>query len=172
MAAQDQMKDFHLPRYREIPDVGLYLEQCIEFINSSLAPLGADISITPSMLSNYVKRGYIERPVRKRYHADQISYLMFITLAKRVLSMENIVGMFKLQQSTYGIEIAHDYFCNEFESHLKYLLETGDQPGAIEEDATFAKRTLRNVIIALTHIIYLDSCFTSDEFLEEIGQSQ
>ena len=33
-------RDFHLPRYQEIPDVGLYLVQAAKYINSSLMPLG------------------------------------------------------------------------------------------------------------------------------------
>ena len=49
----DPTRDFHLPRYQEIPDVGLYLEQTAKYIDSYLSPL-EDISITGSMISNYV----------------------------------------------------------------------------------------------------------------------
>ena len=31
------VRDFHLPRYREIPDVGLYLEQTVKYIDNYLA---------------------------------------------------------------------------------------------------------------------------------------
>ena len=48
------IEGFRLPRYREIPNVGLYLEQVAKYINGYLNVLGyADI--TPSMISNYVK---------------------------------------------------------------------------------------------------------------------
>ena len=53
-------RDYRMPRYKEIPNVGLYLEQTVKYINECLAPI--EISITPSMLSNYVKKGYIDRP--------------------------------------------------------------------------------------------------------------
>ena len=78
---------FRLPRYREIPDVGLYLDQTVKYINPFLAPLGF-AEITPSMVSNYVKKGYIKSPVRKQYDAVQIAYLFFIAVAKNVLSMD------------------------------------------------------------------------------------
>ena len=42
-----------------------------------LAPI--EISITPSMLSNYVKKGYIDRPIKKQYYADQIAYAIYIS---------------------------------------------------------------------------------------------
>ena len=61
-----------LPRYREIPNVGLYLDQVVKYINENLEPL--HLSITPSMLSNYVKKGYIASPIKKQYYAEQIRY--------------------------------------------------------------------------------------------------
>ena len=75
------IENFHLPRYREIPNVGLYLDQTVKYINPFLAPLGFP-EITASMISNYVKKGYIASPVRKQYNADQIACLFFIALAK------------------------------------------------------------------------------------------
>ena len=45
----DPIHNFHLPRYQEIPDVGLYLEQTAKYIDSYLSPL-EDISITGSMI--------------------------------------------------------------------------------------------------------------------------
>lgn len=50
-------ENFRLPRYKEIPDIGLYLEQTVSYINNILSII--DISITSSMLSNYVKKGYV-----------------------------------------------------------------------------------------------------------------
>ena len=32
----DSLRDFRLPRYQEIPDVGLYLEQVAKFISEYL----------------------------------------------------------------------------------------------------------------------------------------
>lgn len=63
---------FHLPLYREIPNVGLYLEQTVKYINECLKPLGC-IKVTPSMISNYVKKGYVTSPLKKQYDATQIA---------------------------------------------------------------------------------------------------
>ena len=48
------IKTFRLPRFREIPDMGLYLDQTVKYINRFLEPLGG-MEITSSMVSNYVK---------------------------------------------------------------------------------------------------------------------
>ncbi len=79
-----EIQRFRLPRYREIPDVGLYLDQTVKYINGFLMVLG-DMEITASMVSNYVKKGYISNPVRKQYSARQIAQLFFIAIAKTVI---------------------------------------------------------------------------------------
>ena len=84
------IENFRLPRYDEIPDVGLYLEQTTKYISELLSPL-EDISITRSMISNYIKQGLVSNPVKKQYSRDQIAYLIYIAIAKTVLSLDHIL---------------------------------------------------------------------------------
>ena len=150
------MELFRMPRYREIPDVGLYLDQTVKYINRFLAPLGC-VEITSSMVSNYVKKGYIRSPQRKQYDAEQIAYLFFIAIVKSVLRMEHIARLFEMQRETYSSEIAYNYFCDELENMLQFILglkEGIDQIGSTE---TEAKTMLRSTITAVAHIIYLNS---------------
>ena len=83
------LEDFALPEYNEIPDVGLYLKQTVKYLSEYLEPVQG-ITITESMVSNYVKQKLVESPVRKEYHRDQIAILFFIAFAKSVLSLEEI----------------------------------------------------------------------------------
>lgn len=153
----DYYSNKKMPRYNEIPNVGLYLEQVVKYINESLLQL--HISITPSMLSNYVKKGYIERPIKKQYYADQIAYLIFIVVAKQVLSMENIASLLDLQKATYSEEEAYNYFCEELEYMLTMTFEKWNEQEPVEENIPYEKKVLRSVVIAVSHIIYLNYCF-------------
>ena len=153
-------RDYRMPRYKEIPNVGLYLEQTVKYINECLAPI--EISITPSMLSNYVKKGYIDRPVKKQYYADQIAYAIYIVIIKQVLSMDNIASLFVLQKATYTLPVAYDYFCSELEKTLVAIFEDKEEPKKETGDSSFEKKMLRSVIIAVSHIIYLNDCFKNN----------
>lgn len=164
----DPTRDFHLPRYQEIPDVGLYLEQTAKYIDSYLSPL-EDISITGSMISNYVKKKIINNPVKKQYGRDQIASLIFIAIAKSVLSLDNIHMMFEIQRQTYDNATAYNYFCSEFELILHHVFEsdqadakTGATHNVKKEHGTFSneKTMLRNMIITVAHKIYLDRYFS------------
>ena len=149
---------FRLPLYREIPDVGLYLEQVTKYINDCLTPLML-AELTGSMISNYVKKGLISSPVKKQYSREQIAYLLYIAVVKSVLSMEDIRLMVSIQQSTYSSEVAYDYFCREMQNVLEYVFERRSELRSVGTDSTDEKIMLRNTIITVAHKAYLDKLF-------------
>lgn len=106
-----------LPNYTDIPDVGLLLDQTARLINGYLEPLD-DISITNSMISNYVKHQIIARPVKKLYYREQIASLIFIAIAKTVLSLEDINSLLEIQRREYSPEAAYNMFREQFEAAL------------------------------------------------------
>ena len=153
----DSLKDFRLPRYNEIPTVGLYLEQATKYIGEYLEPLG-EYTLTPSMISNYVKKGLIANPVRKQYGREQIAYLFFIAIAKSVLSLDALTGFIKVQQSSYALPKAYDYFCEQFEELLRFTFELQDNLEMVGEDNTDEKRLLFTCIVAAVQKVYLEKC--------------
>lgn len=157
-AVVGSIAEFHLPRFEEIPNVGLYLEQTTKYIAEYLAPL-QDGVITGSMISNYVKKGLVANPVKKQYNREQIAYLIFIAVAKSVLSMEDIRMLIHLQINTYTPQRAYDYFCEELHNvlfHVFGLKETLDNVGGANTDE---KQLLRTTIVAVAHKVYLNKCF-------------
>lgn len=151
----NDLMQFHLPRYEEIPNIGLYLDQTAKYINSFFEPLG-DVLITPSMISNYVKHDLLPNPVKKQYHQEQIAYLFFITIAKTVLSLSNIQILLTLQKEQYSLEQAYEYFRNELHSTLFHVFGLSKSMTELEENASLEKKLCRNTIVAVSHKIYLD----------------
>lgn len=154
----DAIQAFRLPRYAELTDVGLYLEQVTEYINGFLRPLGC-VEITGSMIRNYVKKGLVANPVKKRYDADQIAHLIAIAVLKQVLSLENIGELFHRQGEIYDNKVAYDYFCMELENLLYFRFGLKDSVAEIGVTSTLEKEMLRSAIIAVSHEIYLNACF-------------
>ena len=161
----ESLRDFRLPRYNEIPNVGLYLEQATKYVCEYLAPLG-EYTLTPSMISNYVKKGLIANPVRKQYSRDHIAYLFFIAVAKSVLSLDALTGFIKVQQQTYDLEKAYDYFVEQMEAMLFFTFELTDTMEMVGEDNTDEKRLLFTCIVAAVQKVYLEKC------LEAIANEQ
>jgi len=156
--AAERIKSFALPDYNSIPDVGLYLDQTVKFISGHYSPLPG-ISITGSMVSNYVKKDLVDNPVKKLYNREQIAYLTFIAAAKTVLSLEDIRLLIALQCRSYTPQRAYEYFVREFINILHYVFGLKDTIDDVGVDNTEEKIMLRNTIITVAHKIYLDVCF-------------
>lgn len=154
----DKISQFRLPRFADIPDVGLYLEQTTKYINRYLEPIGFEI--TGSMIRNYVKKGLVKNPVQKQYYADHIGHLIAITVLKNVVSLENIATLFENQRKVYTDPVAYDYFCMELENMVLYQFGLKDCVDKIGNTSSNEKKMLRSSIIAVSHIIFLESCFS------------
>lgn len=157
LQVRSTVENFRLPRYNEIPNVGLYLEQATKYVCEYLEPLG-EYTLTPSMISNYVKKGLIANPVKKQYGREHIAYLFFIAVAKSVLSLDALTGFIKVQQQTYTLPKAYDYFAEQFESLLRFTFELQDSVDVVGEDNTDEKRLLFTCIVAAVQKVYLEKC--------------
>ena len=151
------IQNFRLPRYSEIPNVGLYLEQTTKYIAEYLEPLG-DYGLTASMISNYVKKGLVSSPVKKQYDRDQIAYLFFIAVAKTVLSLDALTGFIALQKRTYPLEKAYNFFCRQMEETLQFTCDLSEVSEIGDMQTTDEKRLLYSCIVAVTQKIYLEKC--------------
>ena len=150
------IRHFSLPRYEEIPNVGLYLEQTSKYISEYISRLG-DFTLTGSMISNYVKKGLLDNPVKKQYNRDQIAYLFFISIAKTVLSIEDVHLMIELQKKSYPPQTAYDYFCMELENSVQFVFGLKEKLDTVGTHNADTKILLRNTIIAVAHKAYLDN---------------
>ncbi len=153
----NERERFTLPRYQDIPDVGLYLDQVVKYINGFFTEDG-DLTITPSMLTNYVKLKLVQKVRKKTYSRDQIALFFFVAMAKTVLSIDNI----RLCLSVWN-EGEEDFSKNYALFREKMLTalsgneeETGDS-------------MIGNITSAIARKLALDRFFRS---LEAAGQQQ
>ena len=87
------LKELKLPRYKDLPDFGIYSEQLVEIVNKALeAMFDKDNKLTKSMVNNYVKHKIMPSPIKKRYFRNHIVYCIVITVFKNNLSMTEIDG--------------------------------------------------------------------------------
>lgn len=149
---------FELPQFNTLPNMGLYLEQTVKYINQCLAPLGC-VEVTGSMIRNYVKMGLVANPEKKMYYASHIAHLMPIVVLKQVVPLEQISCMFRLQKQVYSDQVAYDYFCRELKNILDYRFGLKDSVDDLGVSQTMEKEMLRSAVTAVSHVIFLNACF-------------
>ena len=153
----EEITAFKMPRYEKLPRMNLYLEQVIEEVIFILEPIfgkNEEKWITRTMVGNYVKQGLIPRPIGKKYSKEHIAYLVYISIAKQVLSMEEIKRLLEIQRKSYPIQAAYDYLCNEFENVLQdvFRRQNVGQPSYKTHDVE--ANVFRSTVIAVGYAIY------------------
>lgn len=138
---------FTLPSFREIPNVGLYLEQVTKYIADSLEPIGC-APLTASMISNYVKKKIIRNPIRKQYDREHIACLFLIAVAKNILSLEDLQLLLGTLEGSG--EETYEFFRMEFLRMLTAVFR--------RETVSMAAGSglLSNVLLGAAHKIYLE----------------
>ena len=153
----ETVKDFKLPLYNEIPDMGLYLEQTTIYLKDTLKPLDC-FEVTGSMIRNYVKMGLVKNPEKKLYHRDQIAHLIVITILKALIPLDIIQRFFKSQEKVYTDQAAYDYFCMEMENVLHARFGFSDGVKEIGTTNSIQKEMLKSAITAVSNLVYVNEC--------------
>ena len=113
-----QLKDHRLPRWEEIPDLDLYMDQVLNLIRRYLIsyPGFEETGITSSMVNNYVKAGLLPPPYRKRYTREHVARLFMTCILKNSLSIAMIGKIFDDQyERNEEMAVLYNGFCDKFE---------------------------------------------------------
>lgn len=147
---------YHCPRYHELPSISLYLDQLIDTTREATGAVIDEIPTGP-MVNNYVKLHVLPPAVRKKYSREHLCYMIIITLLKQVFTLPQIARFFEIQRETYSLEIAYNYFCQEFENALKEAFHfTGNALPCFETRRTEQTVLLRSVVLTAANRIYVE----------------
>ena len=114
--------EFRFPRWNQLPQIALYMDQVLLVLNQALEPLSAgDCAITATMINNYVKMKLAPPAEKKKYDRDHMGRFLMICLMKKVLSMAEIAAVLEHLQTDYSLEESYDLFCAELEMRLQAL---------------------------------------------------
>ena len=116
--------DFHMPRYSELPEIELYMDQVISVIDKYLGAFSAsgDPVLTPSMINNYVKNRVIPPPEKKKYSRDHLAKLIVICLLKPTMEIAAIADIIENSEKLYGTPKMLDTFAETYERRHSSLV--------------------------------------------------
>lgn len=157
--------DFHIPRWEELPNIDLYLDQVVTLLEDYLGNLVSlkdkkeDKVITKTMINNYVKHGILKPPVNKKYNKAHISRLIVICILKQIYSINDINALIKLALETSGIEVSYNKFCMVLE---KAIVSIFDKKDYIDEDEMTEERyILKHAVLSFANRLYVEKTFLS-----------
>lgn len=119
------MNSIHLPNWEQLPDIELYLDQVLLYVNqvTSLSPETSK-GLTSSMINNYVKQGYMSKPSKKKYGKQQIARLIAITILKNSFSIQEISQVLESLQAEQSSPDLYDTFVSVWNNDQEKDAET------------------------------------------------
>ena len=123
----ERMKEFRLPRWEQIPALGLYMDQVVTVIDQALSPLigfYGEAIITPSMINNYVKLGMVPKPEKKKYSREHLACLIVITILKQSTAIGDIRLGIDTVLEKGDKAVCYDSFCDYVESAVRLALRS------------------------------------------------
>ena len=111
------LNNYKLPAWKELPDIGLYMDQVIAL----LGPMedSKDKPVTPTTINNYVRLKVMPAPEKRKYYRVHIAFLIMIFTLKQGISIN---GLQQLLPSTADEEEIKNFYT----SYVERLQEVGN----------------------------------------------
>ena len=121
-------KDFNMPRWDDLPEIDLYMDQVISVTDKLLSSLSVEDTpiLTPSMINNYVKNRIIPPPVKKKYSREHLAKLIIICIMKPIMEISAIADIMTRNEALFGTAQMLDKFSSMFEKNIASRARTSE----------------------------------------------
>ena len=117
------LNNYKLPAWKELPDIGLYMDQVIALLGQYLdfIPMedSKDKPVTPTTINNYVRLKVMPAPEKRKYYRVHIAFLIMIFTLKQGISIN---GLQQLLPSTANEEEIKNFYTG----YIAQLQEVGN----------------------------------------------
>ena len=161
---QELIMKMHIPRWNELPEIDLYLDQVVNYIEKYLGQYTVnkeDKIITKTMINNYVKLGIMPAPEKKKYSKSHIAYLIVICVLKQVYSISDIGKLISLTIQYFELSKAYNRFCANLEVSIKNVFTRKEFPNV--EKMTEEQYLLKNVVQSVADKLYVEFTFLNKD---------
>lgn len=139
------IKEFRLniPRWEELPDIGLYMDQVVSYVLTVIKPVfedGVSAALTPNMVNNYVKAKLVDAPIGKKYGRLAIAMIIVVCVLKVCYTTEEIN---KLISTSLGLGTKPNVLYNRFCRAIEGAVESVFSGNISLSDASLPDRRLK-----------------------------
>lgn len=101
-----------LPKWEQLPDLDLYLDQLLLYTNktTNFGSPAIQKEVTASMINNYVKHGYLAKPIKKKYEKQKVARLIAVTILKNAFPIQAIAQVLSQLQEKSNSQVLYDTF--------------------------------------------------------------
>ena len=131
-------REFKANEWDTLPDIDLYMDQVIGYLNRQLRIQGKDNEgqiITPSMINNYVKSGQVTHPDRKKYVREHLAQLYMLCSMKQILTIPDASELIRrLSSDGRGTKEVYDAFIADQRAINEGIANVIEQTDAVNSE--------------------------------------
>jgi len=134
MEIENHPSPIRLPRWEELPDIDLYMDQVLRLTEKHLSVIGIK-PVTAAMINNYVKLKLLPAPIGKKYTRQHVAFIFAIAILKDVFEIIQIREGILVETQILGLKQAYNLFVTEVENAVRMIELQGQkaQPMALME---------------------------------------
>lgn len=129
--------------WMELPDIALYMDQVISYMQRQLISFEGGGQITSAMVNNYIKDKLLPRADGKKYSREHLAGLTEICLLKQVLSVRDTGLLLQQEIDKENPEIFYSKFRDILDSAL---IKTAERIEPSQETESLADMALQLAI--------------------------
>ena len=149
---EQYLNNYKLPSWKELPDIGLYMDQVIALLGQYLDFIPVEDQknkpVTPTTINNYVRLKVMPAPEKRKYYRIHIAYLIVIFTLKQGTSIN---ALQQILPSTADEEEMRNFYTSYIErlAHIAnfYTTQTRDAVKDILDPKKTDEGAIENVII-------------------------
>lgn len=124
---EEYLASYRLPRWEDIPDLGLYMEQVLLLLTQYLEYLPPELKqnepITAAAINNYVRLRLLPEPQKKRYYRIHIACLIMICTLKQSLRLSALRTVLPQDLTQEAVKAAYSAYVARYTRCAQYFIE-------------------------------------------------
>lgn len=161
---KDMFKEQRPEKWNGIPDIDLYMDQVLSYMQRQHIGLQVDETLTSSMVNNYTKQGVMPKAKGKKYNREHIAYLTAICLLKQVISMTDCKTLLDKQIGDEEISSFYEKYSKILDEEL---VNVDNLMGTCDNDDEIVDLALKLAISSYTQKLACQCLIKSLEKEEE-----
>ena len=126
---ENYLNNYKLPAWKELPDIGLYMDQVIALLGQYLDFIPVEDQknkpVTPTTINNYVRLKVMPAPEKRKYYRIHIAYLIMIFTLKQGTSINGIQQLLPITADEEEVKSFYTHYIERLqEIALFYTAQT------------------------------------------------
>ncbi len=118
---------FRLPDWEELPNIGLYMDQVVALLMGYLDYMPPELKeeqvVTAAAINNYVRKGIMPSPRKKKYYRPHIACLVMICTLKQSLSIAMLQKLLPKEEEEEQVREVYTAYVRRHRESTKYFVE-------------------------------------------------